>query len=74
MMAKQGPKGSPRLERAAKRKINNPDLTNEEALRFAGYNKRQSALLSKRNALTQKKKLLMKNEEKLTRARKNMTT
>jgi hypothetical protein len=70
-MVKRGPKGSPRLERAAKRKINNPDLTNEEALRLTGYNK-SHLLLSKRNALMQKKKLLVINEEKLTRAKKNM--
>eukprot|EP00978_Attheya_sp_CCMP212_P008482 scaffold19910_cov51-Attheya_sp.AAC.6 len=72
-MGKRGPKGSPRLERAAKRKINNPDLTNEEALLLAGYSKSQSALLSKRNALTKKKKLLLKEEENLTRAKKNAT-
>jgi hypothetical protein len=58
-MGKLGPKGSPRLERKApkERKINNPDLTNEEALQLTGYSKSQSALLSKRNALTQKGKL-----------------
>jgi hypothetical protein len=72
-MGKHGPKGSPRLEKAAKRRINNPDLTNEEALHLAGYSKSQSALLSKRNALTHKRKLILENEENLTRAKKNMT-
>ena len=57
-----GPKGSPRLEEAARLLISNDALTTEAALRASGYSKRQAAERTRQQNASMKKRRLLQRD------------
>ena len=56
--------GSPRVEKAAQIRIDNPNLTTEEAMKLAGYNEEQAADPKRQSNVRQKTHRLVKGRKR----------